>query len=148
MSLRNQISPLLEDFKQANGRGSMASANQALTKIIETLLTHIEQIVSNPVVYSNFPKPEQVFRPVEYVNHFGCIPTPESLQPPLKKLEPKVVETVQAVVAPTETVDLASMSGPDYVEKPKAKRPGPKPKKLSELKQPHRAKKMTNRPPG
>lgn len=42
MTLRSEIEPLLSDFKKANGKGSMATANVALTKIIETLLFHIE----------------------------------------------------------------------------------------------------------
>jgi hypothetical protein len=43
MTLRSQISPFLEDFRKANGKGSQANANVALTNIIEILLTHIEQ---------------------------------------------------------------------------------------------------------
>jgi hypothetical protein len=49
MTLRNQITPLLDDYKRANGKGSMANANMAMIKIIETFLSHIEQQVPNGV---------------------------------------------------------------------------------------------------
>lgn len=42
-SLRSQIHPILEEFKKANGKGSVTAANLSLIKIIETLVSHIEQ---------------------------------------------------------------------------------------------------------
>lgn len=42
MTLREKIEPLLEDFKRANGKGSMAIANIAMVKIIEAMVDQLE----------------------------------------------------------------------------------------------------------
>jgi hypothetical protein len=54
MTIRKKIEPLLEDFRKANGKGSVAHANMALIKMVETLVAHIEQHV--PVV-TNYTMP-------------------------------------------------------------------------------------------
>src|SRR5271170_8076286 len=46
-TLRSQITPLLEDFKRADGKGSITTANQALIKMVEVLVSHIERTSFN-----------------------------------------------------------------------------------------------------
>lgn len=42
MTLRENIEPLLEDFRRANAKGNMAIANIAMTRIVETLVDQLE----------------------------------------------------------------------------------------------------------
>lgn len=155
MSLRKEISPHLEDFKRANGKGSSANANAALTKIIEVMLSHIEQHIPTPShlapspVYTNShtftinnvelsapPLPDDD----QYRTHFGCIPPEQTVT--LMRFQPE--PTVQHAELPE--IKLTEMVAPDYVAPAPHKRSGPKPRKLSELKDPRRARKLAHRP--
>jgi hypothetical protein len=85
MTLRSEIEPLLADFKKANGKGSMATANVALTKIIETLLAHIELHQTVPDAYA-MAHSNPVSNPVSYevpppVAHVSVIDSWSTIDP-------------------------------------------------------------------
>lgn len=48
MTIRHDIQPLINDFKQANGRGNTAYATTALMKMIDLLVGRLDKMASPP----------------------------------------------------------------------------------------------------
>lgn len=131
--LKHEIQPLIDDFQRANGRGNISNANQALIRMIQLLVRHLDRQASQQIIpammYRNDATPVPTF-----METATCSITPTMLGIPAAPSLQAAVETLHAanyVIDPDYTAIKEHLDAP--VEPPVKirKKPGRKPKNRS-----------------
>lgn len=99
ITLRDKITPLLTEFKNANGRGSLMLAATHMVNMIETLVKHIENC-ENPAVYCANPYPD--FETTDYYKSLkklkeNAAPSVENIADALNSSTKEIEEMVDII---------------------------------------------------